>query len=227
MKNFFVAIALLTALHVGASNSHGAIIQLNFEGLKNLESINGFYDGGTGSLGSTGTNYGVQFSTNALAIIDSDAGGSGNFGGEPSPSTVMFFLSGTPYMNVSAGFTTGFSVFYSAINQPGQIDIWDGLNGTGTLLATLSLPLTPFNGAPDPTGAFSPFVAAGVLFNGTAKSVTFGGVQNQIGFDNVTFGSDNPNNSNPVPEPASILLLSFGGIGLAAGEYRRRNAVNS
>lgn len=156
---------------------------MTFEGLQNLQPIGNYYNGGGGP------NYGVSFSGNALAIIDADAGGTGNFGGEPSPSTIAFFLTGggALTMNVPAGFDRGFSFYYSAINNPGVIRVYDGENATGNLLTTLSLPVTPSNGG-DPTGAFSPFVSRTVEFTGTAKSVDFGGTANQIGFDNITLG---------------------------------------
>lgn len=211
-----IAIGLITTC-VAAANA--AVVTLTFEGLQDEEPINNFYNGGLGGLGSgPGPNYGVTFSNNALAIIDSDAGGSGNFGGEPSPSTVMFYLTGSAsIMNVAGGFNTGFSFYYTAINNPGVVDVYDGPNGTGTVLASLNLPVTPFNGAPDPTGAFSPLVPIGVPFAGTAMSVAFGGVQNQIAFDNVTFGSD-----VPTPEPSSLVLAALGLIGLGAYGWRRK-----
>ncbi|MGA9828003.1 MAG: hypothetical protein WBQ57_06660, partial [Rhodanobacteraceae bacterium] len=179
-------------------------IILDFEGLADQEAVNEFYNGGTGGSGSgPGANYGVSFSTNSLALIDSDDGGSGNFGGEPSPDTILFFLSGgAATMNVPGGFTTGFSFFYSAINNPGVIRVYDGLNATGNLLATLDLPLTPAGGAPDPTGDFSPLVPIGVTFAGTAMSVDFGGTVNQVGFDNITLGSGTPGGGGPPPPPS-------------------------
>jgi hypothetical protein len=191
-----------------------SLIVLTFEGLLNQEEILNYYNGGLGGSGSgPGPSDGITFSPTALAIIDSDAGGTGNFGGEPSPSTIMFFLSGTAVMNVPAGFTTGFSFFYSAINSTGSITVYDDVNATGNVLATLNLPLTPFNGAPDPTGQFSPLVPIGVSFNGTAKSVDFGGTVNQIGFDNVTFGSATPESGAAVEVPT----ISVTGLVLMAG----------
>jgi hypothetical protein len=183
--------AILSAVCLfGASKAEAAAIVLDFEGLEDLESVNNFYNGGTGSNGSgPGINYGIEFGSNALALIDADAGGSGNIGGEPSPNTALFFLSGSAVLNSAAGFDTGFSFFYSAINNSGVVNVYDGLGATGNLLASLSLPTTPFNGAPDPTGQFSPFVPFGVNFNGTARSVDFGGTVNQIAFDDITFGS--------------------------------------
>lgn len=198
-------------------------IVLDFEGLGNLDYINEFYNGGTSSQGYSGTNYGVSFSSNARSVIDIDAGGTGNFGHEPSPSTVLFFLDGNAaIMSLASGFDTGFSFFYSAIYLPGSVDVWSGLGGTGDLLASLSLPTTPRDGG-DPSGQFSPFVPIGVGFEGTAMSVSFGGVINQIGFDDITFGSVTPGTPQ-VPEPGTFILMGLGLAAFLGIARRRRNA---
>ncbi len=185
---------------------------ITFEGLSDLEEIGNYYDAGTGGDGTgPGPDLGIIFSDNALAIIDQDAGGTGNFGGEPSPSTIMFFLSNTgtssgAVMNVPGGFVDGFSFFYSAINSPGSITVFDGADGTGNVLATLNLPVTASDGG-DPTGAFSPLVPIGVSFTGTARSVDFGGVIDQIGFDNITIGNATPVGNPPAPAPGPTVAL--------------------
>jgi len=118
MKKMILAVILVSM----ALTANAAPIVLTFEGLQNYESIGGFYSGGAGSLGSSGPNLGITFSTNTLAIIDADAGGSGNFGGEPSPSTIMFFLEGdSAIMNVLAGFDTGFSFFIAPSTTQGLL----------------------------------------------------------------------------------------------------------
>ncbi len=230
-KIFFtatVSLASVTCTFAAVIPAANAITVLDFEGLQDLEAVQDFYNGGTGGAGSSsGTNFGVSFSGNALAIIDADAGGSGNFGSEPSPDTVLFFLDGpAAVLNIDAGFDTGFSFFYSAINNPGFVNVYDDINSGGNLLATINLPLTPFNGAPDPTGQFSPFVAAGVSFSGVAKSIDFGGVVNQIGFDNITFGSATPGGGNggtgEVPTPA--MLPGLIGMGIAAWRKKKNQA---
>ncbi len=171
----------------------GGIIVLNFEGLGNNDLINDFYDGGTSSQGYSGTNYGVEFGV-ALALIDSDASGSGNFANEPSESTIMFFLDANQaFMNVEAGFITGFSFYYTSA-QAGVVSVYDGLNGTGNLLGTVNLPINyqDNNCTGDPFGEFCNFDPIAVPFEGTAMSVVFSGAANQIGFDDVTFGSTTP-----------------------------------
>lgn len=211
--------AVAVALSAGAGSA--ATFVLDFEGLQNNESVNDFYNGGTGSAGSSGTNYGVEFSTTSLALIDADAGGTGNFANEPTPDTILFFLSGgAATMNVAAGFETGFSFYYTSTVNDGFVNVYDGLDATGNLLASLNLPALGTAGNGDPSGTFDTWDAVGVAFAGIAMSIDFGGTANQIGFDNVTFGRDVPIPPNEVPVPAALPLL-LGALG-AFGVIRRR-----
>lgn len=201
---------------------------LTFEGLADQETVGSYYAGGTGDLGTgPGPNHGVTFTGNAFALVRSNLGGSGNFGGEPSPGTALVFSDppGTAaYMNVAGGFSDMLGLFYSAPAVPGTIRLFSGLDGTGTLLATLLLPVTPFGsvaGCPmNPGASFCPFASANVAFAGSARSVDFGGTLNDVVFDNITFGSAA---SSVVPEPATVVLLAGGLLGVAgAGAWRRR-----
>lgn len=159
---------------------------LDFEGIGNGVSVGNFYD-------TDPQDFDITFSDNALALVDIDAGGTGNFGGEPSPDTTMAFIGGgAATMNVLNGFSNGFSVFYSSPFATGEIRIYDDFNGTGNLITTIQLSLTPANGEPDPTGVFSPFVEVAAMFDGVAKSVAFAGANNLIGFDNITFFNQAP-----------------------------------
>lgn len=212
--------------------SQAAIITLNFEGVNatypsGYAFVQDFYNGGMSSDGTSGINYGISFSSNAQAICLNTVGTTcsntsrGGLGNANSQLGGLFFLSGDEtYMNVDAGFDTGFSFFYTAINQPGSISVYDGLSGTGNLLATLDLPTT-LSACTGYSAGFCPFVASGIGFAGIAKSVSFAGVANQIVFDDVTFGSVRPDPGiSPVPVPAALPLL---GAGLAAlGLLRRR-----
>ena len=217
-----VVMGLVVCLMVGPA---AAITVLDFEGLANLEPVLSFYNGGLGGNGTgPGPNLGAVFSSNALAVIDADAGGTGNIGHEPSPSTALFFLTGpAATLNFSAGFDTGFSFFYSAVNNPGSITVYDDLNGTGTILATLALPVTASDGG-DPNGAFSPLIPVGVAFAGIARSIDFGGTVNQIAFDDITFGSATPGPPAAVPEPGTLLLLGTAMSGFGLARWRRRRA---
>jgi hypothetical protein len=172
---------------------------LDFEGLSDLESVDNFY-----------SRQGVSFSPNALALIDNDDGGTGNFGGEPSGRTVLFFESGeSAIMNVTNGFIRDLSFFYSSPDNTGIVSIYDGLNATGNMLASIQLGQTPRNGAPDPTGYYSPFVPIGTEFWGVGRSVDFRGATRFIGFDDISL-TQLPD-SKPIPTPAMLPgLLAMG-----------------
>ena len=166
MKKFMIAASMAALTLAATTGAHATTTVLTFEGVGNTASVNDFYNGGTDSLGNSGVNYGINFTAQSLGLIDSDAGGTGNFANEPSASTIVFFLTGgAATMNVAAGFDTGFSFFYSAF-QDAFVKVYSGLNGTGALLATLNLTTNFNNGGcvGDPTGAACHWDAIGVTF---------------------------------------------------------------
>lgn len=222
------AVALIAPLAAGAQ-------VLNFEGIGApplaTTPIADFYNGGGGP------NFGIEFSSNALAIcLDVVVGGPcptsntsrGGLGSPASRASGLFFLSGDDaFMNRASGFTTGFSFFYTAVFRGGSFSVYEGLNGTGSVLASLVLGTTPNGvGLANCLGNnFCPLVAAGVSFEGTARSVVFAGVANQITFDDVTFGSVRPGElppTNVVPEPGTWAMLATGLVGLVGVARRRR-----
>ncbi len=196
-----------------AAPAFSAIVVLDFEGIANGAPVADYYNGGGG------TNYGVSFSPATLALIDADAGGGGNFANEPSPSTIMFFLdANNAILNFAAGFTTGFSFFYTS-STAATVSVYDDVNGTGNLLGTLTLSAQHTDRCTgDPTGTFCNWTAVGVAFGGLAKSIDFGGTANQTGFDNITFGSDRP----VVPEPSTYALMLAGLASVGVAMRRRR-----
>jgi PEP-CTERM motif len=215
MRFFPRGLALTAAMFVSAASA--APIVLTFEGTANMQPIGNYYNGGSG------TNYGISFSEAAHGLVDQDAGGGGNIANEPSPNTVMVFLNiNNTVLNYSAGFTTGLSFFYSA-GRDATARVYDGLNGTGNLLGTLSLPIQ-YNGnacSGDPTGLYCNWTEAGLAFSGVARSIDFSGTENFVAFDNITLGSTTA--VAPVPEPTTFALMAMGlaGVGFAA---RRRKA---
>jgi hypothetical protein len=223
MRKFgLLAAGIIAAAAISISQPAAATTVLTFEGVGNTASVNNFYNGGTDSAGHSGTNYGIAFSSNSLGLIDFDAGGTGNFGNEPSPNTILFFLSGgAATMNVAAGFDTGFSFFYSG-DLAGTVNVYSGLNGTGDLLASLVLAANAGNCSGDPNGTpYCNWTNFGVLFSGTAHSVDFSGTADRIGFDNITLGSNVAGGAVPEPGTWAMMLLGFGAIGVA---FRRRRA---
>ncbi len=157
-------------------------VTLTFEGIPDYQPVGSFY----------GPDY--VFSPNTLALVDSDDGGGGNFANEPSPGTIMFFTDGSSaYLNVTNGFQTGFSFFYSS-SAAASVRVFDGLNATGNMLGSIDL-LAQFSEnscVGDPFGSFCNWSPGGVNFVGTAYSIDFAAVANQAAFDNITFGAAVP-----------------------------------
>lgn len=235
MKRTLTALAaVLSCAFAGAAQA--AVVTLNFEGINatypsGYANIQEFYNGGTSSDGTTGTNYGISFGSNALAIClntTSDNCSNTSRGGLGDPTSqkgALFFLDGSQtFMNVAAGFDTGFSFNYVSLNYSGSVGVYDGLNGTGNLLA--SLDLSPNAGSCPGFGAqFCPFSPTGVNFAGIGKSISFAGVANQIVFDDVTFGSAIPGDTGgAVPEPATWAMMIVG-FGMAGAAVRRRRVT--
>ena len=229
-KLSFGAIAAAAISLCAAGSASAAVVSLNFEGVNaaygnsNAARVLEFYNGGTSSDGTQGTNYGISFSGNAQAIClnsttvfctNTSRGGLA----PGSDKGGLFFLDGKEtFMNVAAGFDTGFSFNYVSVSFEGAVNVYDGLNGTGTVLAVLNL-LPNAGSCPGYGADFCPFSAQGVAFAGTARSVGFAGVANQIVFDDVTFGSVTPG----VPEPETYALM-LAGLATVAAITRRRKA---
>jgi hypothetical protein len=223
MKNFLGAFALLTAT-LSPLACEASTIDMTFEGVGNVASVNDFYNGGTDSQGNSGVNYGVSFSSSSLGLVESSHGGSGNFSNTSSGSTVLFFTSSTAVLNDAAGFSNGFSFFYAS-SQSATVTVYSGLNKTGSVLATLNL---PSNYA---SCGYCQFDSVGMNFAGLAHSVDFGGAANFVAFDDITIGSadagptataSSPAAAAAVPEPESMLLIGLGVVALAGARRKQR-----
>jgi hypothetical protein len=212
-KMLFLAAALLM-FGAQQAQADSTPLVLTFEGAGNFVTVGNFYNGGAGG------SLGVVFGAGSLSLVSLAGGGNGNFTNAPSGNTVLFFLAGPgDVMDVAGGFTTGFSFFYSAALEPGSVTVWSGLDGTGTLLATLSLPV---NGACTTGPTFCNWTPTGVTFSGTAESVDFSGSALTVGFDNMTLGSATPGGgTTPTPEPVTMLLLGAGSLGLLGARRKK------
>jgi hypothetical protein len=231
LKTFFRRAALGSATVAalsGAMSANASVFVLNFAGLNgNLEeAVMSYYNGGAGSLGSTGgpsLNYGISFGADAL-VASGQPGGIANTAQIPggSGSNALFFQTGTgDVMNVAAGFSTGFSFYYSAPTAMGTLQIWTGLNGTGTQIVPDNMALAdiPLDKTTDGSTSlaclnqqYCPYAAFGVTFGGVAKSVIFTGSANNVAFAEVTIGSATPGGSS-VPAPATLALVGLGLLG--------------
>ena len=203
---------LATALLILMAAPLRAQSVLTFEGLQQNEQVLNYYNGGTGSLGSgPGPSYGITFGVSALALR------SGNYANNPTPPSILYFLSGSgAIMNVPAGFTTGFSFYYASGPTTGTVTVWDQVGATGNILATINLSASGSN-CGGSSATFSCWNPVGGSFSGTAKSVDFGGVANEIAFDNITIGSATASGGAPsAATPAAVPTLSEWAIVLLA-----------
>jgi len=164
---------------------------VSFAGLKNLEFINQYYDGGNGSLGSgPGPNLGLQFTSNAQAVVSASKGGSGNFINNPGGSPVMFFQTG-PNIAITAtnGIQTALWFYYSAL-QSGVATVYSGPNGTGNILASVTLPP---NNSGCTTYKLCVWSVVGVPLSETAGetagSISFAGVPDYLAIGPIHMGS--------------------------------------
>jgi hypothetical protein len=169
-------VAVLGTL-VFASNGWALKRTLDFEGLKDQESVARFYDGGEGSLGSVGPDYDIAFSA-TVARMDADAGGTGDFAGEPSPPTVVEPLEHEMRIDAYVGFLEAVAGKIASDRDDVKITVYDGPDGTGNVLGTKEIAGTVEDPGctGDPTGSrctWNPFVLS---FDGVARSLVIRGV---------------------------------------------------
>lgn len=156
---------------------------LNVEGVDNLSEVGDFY-----------SDRGIRFSENALGIIGVcpilESGSQDEFGGnfshQPSGITALTYAEGDAIvLEAIEGFDAQLSFSYASPFREHSISIYDGLGGTGNLLASATLSPTPAGELPN---AYSEFAFVTIPFSGIARSVTFGNFANKIVIDDILLG---------------------------------------
>ena len=186
---------------------------LDFEGASGyVNAIGNYYNGGTDSLGQSGPNLGVSFSSAAVALSN-DADFT-YYSNAPTDGTVMYAFDSSAVMDVSGGFVDQLSFYYaSGAAALNAVQIYSGYDGTGTLLASVSLLANAQLGCSDT--AYCHFDLTSVEFAGVAHSVSFSGNAPDVAYDNITL--------TPIPEPSTFALLLAGLAAMSVGIARRRD----
>lgn len=202
------ALVLATTTPVWAAGP----IAIDFEGAVGyVNSIAEFYNGGTDAAGNSGPNLGVSF-TDAAVGISNDAFFT-YYSNAPTGGTVMAAFDSSATMNVAMGFTGQLTFWYaSSATTLDAVNIYSGLNSTGTLLASASLFGNAKLGCNDTD--FCRFDLTSVKFAGVAKSVNFGGNAQFVAYDNIGI--------TPVPELDTYAMLAAGLVAMAFIKRRQQ-----
>jgi hypothetical protein len=169
---------------------------IDFDSISSGASVDSYYAGGMDSAGEVGPNYGVTFTPGDWITLSGF--------GETSQPNLAFSASGLGVIDFASG-TPSISFTYGGFTDS-TLNVYSGLDGTGTLLASDLLP------ANDPNA----FSFESLPFTGTAMSVVLSAGSGQFGLDDLTFGA--------VPEPASWAMMVLG-FALAGAAVRKRAVV--
>jgi hypothetical protein len=200
------ALALMAAAPAFANTS----LTIDFEAATSFASVGGTYatqgasfSGAALALANDGTGTGVDgaFFTNAHTPGTSN----------PLAGTVMFVnpVEGSAVMNITAG---GSHLFTGFINQVSfdfastadafnLVQVYSGLNGTGTRLAKISLSENQIDSGCT-SSSFCNWQTVTMSFKGTAQSLVFAANGGNIAYDNVTITA--------VPEPETYAMMLSG-----------------
>jgi hypothetical protein len=192
------AVALLAAAPAFASASS---LLVDFEHQWDYldGSVNGYYAGGTAADGTSGANLGVSFTNVSGLSNDIDFT---YYSGAPSSQGVAYAYD-TAYLDIAGGVNGSLTLWYSALEDvTGAVQVWSGLDGTGTLLGTFDLTANSSSG-------YDTWTRITLDYAGVAQSFQF--ATGNYAFDNIS----------AVPEAGSMAMM-LAGVGLLAGATRRR-----
>jgi hypothetical protein len=197
------ALALACALLAGNAT---ASVVIDFEGVGNGAAVNDYYNGGTDSLGNSGTNYGVHFSGGTVAY--------NQFGAYIAGPTFMTFSA------ASAG--AGISVLARGYSDDSMSYTYiDNTMFEPVMIVDYDEPCCRINRTVFPAGTLWPFI---VYTDFRVNGIQF----NTRELDNLIFASTvlqttrRPTDpTGTVPEPGSIALLGLGALGLLGARQRK------
>ncbi len=177
-----------------ASSASAAYVTANFDGVASFSAV-----------GSAYAASGLVFDTEAIAVDGTDTTLVTPFTAH-SGTNAMFSPYTATVMNVADGFVGDVSFWYSSITGSTTVSVFDGLDATGTVLSTFTLVSN--------STAYELFSLASQSFSGVGYSISFGGNDGQIAYDDVTV--------NAVPLPAAALLFPLGAAALGLSARRKR-----
>ena len=155
---------------------------LDFNNLQIGEQVLGYYDGGTGSLGTgPGPNFGITFTSDFVTVEQ------GVFG---PPLRAEELMSTSGIMDVALGFSGPFSFYYTNSGADGSVKLYAGIDGSGALVDTI------------PLMTEATFTPAGAVEALPFESAVFAGNADTLVFDDITLGG-----GLVIPEPSSAWLL--------------------
>lgn len=219
--------AALTAFILSAPA--GAADILGFEGVNptypsTSTQILNFYDGGLSGAGTSGTNFGISFDANAIAVclnsLTTTCSNASTGGLVPTSARGALGLasSGITVMDFATAYTGAIGFRY-AQKIPGSsfMAAYDGAGGTGTLLMSLTLTGSAA-GCPAYSARLCTFGPGGLGFLTNVRSLVFGGNAGDVVWDDITLHAGNdplPPPAFSVPEPVSwvMMVLGFGLVG--------------
>jgi hypothetical protein len=192
--------ALALSLSLVGLSSAASAVTLTFEGLPPLAHPANYYDGGfavdafdPGTIvAGPGPDYGIRF-VGAGPLVPNAGFGLDDL------EVIVHAASINIRMSVDGGFTGSLELDYLSNSGGNLIDVYDGPDATGNILATFTTSAT----------VGQTYAHASIPFAGTAFSVRFRQQDSFVAYDNIQV----------VPEPATAALLL---LGLAALGARRR-----